>query len=100
MLDELAGREVWLVNALYGIRFVDGWIGVGIAAGEPGGPRPGVRGWRTWSSRCPRAASLHLDRMRRQPNADEHGEPHPRAEESGSRNTWPWELSALATSTS
>ena len=43
-LDELAGREVWLVNALYGIRFVDGWIGVGIAAGEPGR----ATAWRTW----------------------------------------------------
>ena len=34
-LDELAGREVWLVNALHGIRFVDAWIGVRIPVGKP-----------------------------------------------------------------
>jgi branched-subunit amino acid aminotransferase/4-amino-4-deoxychorismate lyase len=43
-LDELAGREVWLVNALHGIRFVDAWIGVCIPAGKP----ERAAAWRSW----------------------------------------------------
>jgi branched-subunit amino acid aminotransferase/4-amino-4-deoxychorismate lyase len=43
-LDELAGREVWLVNALHGIRFADGWIGVRIPAGKP----ERAAAWRSW----------------------------------------------------
>ncbi|MFD9391786.1 aminotransferase class IV [Streptomyces sp. NPDC060000] len=41
---ELAGREVWLVNALHGIRPVTGWTGEPMAAG------PAVRAaeWRKW----------------------------------------------------
>jgi branched-subunit amino acid aminotransferase/4-amino-4-deoxychorismate lyase len=34
-VGELAGREVWLVNALHGIRFVDAWIGELMCAGKP-----------------------------------------------------------------
>jgi branched-subunit amino acid aminotransferase/4-amino-4-deoxychorismate lyase len=33
-IDELAGREVWLLNALHGIRLVTGWIGCGITPGN------------------------------------------------------------------
>lgn len=38
----LDGREVWLVNALHGIRPVTGWIGV-VASGT-GAARPGMAG--------------------------------------------------------
>ena len=43
-LAELAGREVWLVNALHGIRPVSGWTGSAVTAG------PAVRAanWREW----------------------------------------------------
>ena len=43
-LCELAGREVWLVNALHGIRVVDSWIGAGLPAGEP----TRATAWRSW----------------------------------------------------
>jgi branched-subunit amino acid aminotransferase/4-amino-4-deoxychorismate lyase len=33
-VDELAGREVWLLNALHGIRLVTGWTGCGTTPGE------------------------------------------------------------------
>lgn len=35
-VDELAGREVWLLNALHGIRLVTGWIGCDITPGSGG----------------------------------------------------------------
>ncbi|MET7652142.1 MULTISPECIES: aminotransferase class IV [unclassified Streptomyces] len=41
---ELAGREVWLVNALHGIRPVTGWIGDPMTAG----PAPRAGEWRKW----------------------------------------------------
>ena len=43
-LAELEGREVWLVNALHGIRPVTGWTGSAVTAG------PAVRAaeWRPW----------------------------------------------------
>ncbi|MFJ8106938.1 aminotransferase class IV [Streptomyces sp. NPDC096132] len=43
-LAELDGREVWLVNALHGIRPVTGWTGTSIT------PGPAVRAaeWREW----------------------------------------------------
>ncbi|MFJ1806623.1 MULTISPECIES: aminotransferase class IV [unclassified Streptomyces] len=41
---ELAGREVWLVNALHGIRPVTGWIGDPMTAG----PAPRAEEWRKW----------------------------------------------------
>lgn len=40
---ELDGREVWLVNALHGIRPVTGWTG-GTLRAAAGGPRPGMAG--------------------------------------------------------
>ncbi|MFE9680560.1 aminotransferase class IV [Streptomyces sp. NPDC006285] len=43
-LDQLVGREVWLVNALHGIRAVVGWEGRGMAAGIA----PRALGWREW----------------------------------------------------
>jgi branched-subunit amino acid aminotransferase/4-amino-4-deoxychorismate lyase len=33
-VEELAGREVWLLNALHGIRLVTAWIGSGTAPGD------------------------------------------------------------------
>ncbi|MDX3457794.1 aminotransferase class IV [Streptomyces sp. ME02-8801-2C] len=46
-LADLAGREVWLVNALHGIRPVTEWTG----GGEPplrAGPAPRATEWRKW----------------------------------------------------
>jgi branched-subunit amino acid aminotransferase/4-amino-4-deoxychorismate lyase len=43
-LAQLSGREVWLVNALHGIRPVAAWIGASIPPGEP----EHVRAWRSW----------------------------------------------------
>ena len=43
-LDQLAGREVWLVNALHGIRPVAGWEGRSMEAG----PAPRAKEWREW----------------------------------------------------
>ena len=43
-LDQLSGREAWLVNALHGIRPVGAWIGANIPPGEP----DRVRAWRSW----------------------------------------------------
>ncbi|WP_328480129.1 aminotransferase class IV [Streptomyces sp. NBC_00377] len=40
----LAGREVWLVNALHGIRPVTGWTGDPMTAG----PAPRAGEWRKW----------------------------------------------------
>lgn len=70
-LDELAGREVWLVNALHGIRFVDGWLGAEIPAGDP----EHATAWRSWLT------SLA------EPLPDAGSEPHLLAGESGLRNT-------------
>jgi branched-subunit amino acid aminotransferase/4-amino-4-deoxychorismate lyase len=44
-VPELDGREVWLVNALHGIRPVTGWTG-----GRPmsAGPAGRVAQWRSW----------------------------------------------------
>lgn len=93
-LDELAGREVWLVNALHGIRFVDEWIGVRIPVGEP----TRAAAWHSWLEKL--AEPLPLGG----PDAVSALAPHPRAEgraaESGSRNTWPGEVPASAASTS
>ncbi|ONI84572.1 hypothetical protein ALI22I_28905 [Saccharothrix sp. ALI-22-I] len=33
-VEELAGREVWLLNALHGIRLVTGWVGCDVDAGR------------------------------------------------------------------
>ncbi|WP_158847797.1 aminotransferase class IV [Saccharothrix deserti] len=41
-VEELADREVWLLNALHGIRLVSGWVGCDVPAGR--GTR--VRQWR------------------------------------------------------
>ncbi|WP_329220381.1 aminotransferase class IV [Streptomyces sp. NBC_01485] len=48
-VTELAGREVWLVNALHGIRPVTGWTGEPMTAG------PAVRAeeWRRWLDELP-----------------------------------------------
>ncbi|MGC5562463.1 aminotransferase class IV [Streptomyces sp. FR-108] len=43
-LDQLAGREVWLVNALHGIRPVAGWEGRPMEAG----PAPRAKEWQEW----------------------------------------------------
>ncbi|MDQ1040953.1 branched-subunit amino acid aminotransferase/4-amino-4-deoxychorismate lyase [Streptomyces sp. V3I8] len=43
-LEQLAGREVWLVNALHGIRPVTGWEGRPMEAGAA----PRARGWQEW----------------------------------------------------
>ncbi|MEU9191341.1 aminotransferase class IV [Streptomyces sp. NPDC048484] len=43
-LDQLAGREVWLVNALHGIRPVAGWEGRPMNAG----PAPRAKEWQEW----------------------------------------------------
>jgi branched-subunit amino acid aminotransferase/4-amino-4-deoxychorismate lyase len=42
--NQLSGCEVWLVNALHGIRPVAAWIGTSILPGEP----EHVRAWRSW----------------------------------------------------
>jgi branched-subunit amino acid aminotransferase/4-amino-4-deoxychorismate lyase len=33
-VEELAGREVWLLNALHGVRLVTAWAGTGVTPGE------------------------------------------------------------------
>ncbi|MFJ3880975.1 aminotransferase class IV [Streptomyces sp. NPDC090077] len=44
---ELGGREVWVANALHGLRPVTGWVGADVAAG----PAPRVEEWRAaWAS--------------------------------------------------
>ncbi|WP_394815789.1 aminotransferase class IV [Streptomyces gibsoniae] len=43
-LAALDGREVWLVNALHGIRPVTGWAGGELTAG----PAPRAAEWREW----------------------------------------------------
>lgn len=43
-LPHLDGREVWLVNALHGIRPVTGWTGRALHAG----PAPRAAEWREW----------------------------------------------------
>ncbi|MEY9993719.1 branched-subunit amino acid aminotransferase/4-amino-4-deoxychorismate lyase [Streptomyces sp. V4I8] len=43
-VTELDGREVWLVNALHGIRPVTGWTGLPMNAG----PAVHAAEWRTW----------------------------------------------------
>jgi branched-subunit amino acid aminotransferase/4-amino-4-deoxychorismate lyase len=50
-LTELAGREVWLANALHGIRPVVGWVGSTVRAGVP------IRAaeWRQWWQACAEA---------------------------------------------
>jgi branched-subunit amino acid aminotransferase/4-amino-4-deoxychorismate lyase len=53
-LEELDSREVWLVNALHGIRPVTGWTGTRtgeeIRAGRPmrAGPAPHAAEWQKW----------------------------------------------------
>lgn len=42
--EDLSGREVWLVNALHGIRRVNGWSGVATHSPAPGW----FREWKTW----------------------------------------------------
>lgn len=46
---ELEGREVWLVNALHGVRPVTGWIGEPMTAGAAA--RAGE--WRNWLDGLP-----------------------------------------------
>ncbi|RST05692.1 aminotransferase class IV [Streptomyces sp. WAC07149] len=44
---ELGGREVWVTNALHGLRPVTGWVGADVAAG----PAPRVQEWRAaWAA--------------------------------------------------
>ncbi|MFG2133621.1 aminotransferase class IV [Streptomyces sp. NPDC048751] len=43
-IEELAGREVWLMNALHGIRPVTEWTGSSMKAG----PAPRAEEWRPW----------------------------------------------------
>ncbi|MEH0576246.1 MULTISPECIES: aminotransferase class IV [Streptomyces] len=56
---ELAGREVWLVNALHGIRPVTSWIGNGARAGigngeaMTAGPATRAAEWRNWLEKLP-----------------------------------------------
>lgn len=49
-LADLSGREVWLVNALHGIRYVHQWIGGDIAVGQP----KHLRAWSRWWERLTR----------------------------------------------
>ena len=51
-LEQLAGREVWLVNALHGIRPVTGWEGRPMEAGQDSAPRNGGNGWTASWSPC------------------------------------------------
>ncbi len=46
-LDEFAGRTVWIVNALHGIRYVSAWVGADI----PVGPDIDSSLWRAWLAR-------------------------------------------------
>lgn len=43
-VEDLAGCEVWLLNALYGIRSVSEWLGVAV---QPG-PAPRSASWQAW----------------------------------------------------
>ncbi|MCX5380976.1 aminotransferase class IV [Streptomyces sp. NBC_00091] len=44
---ELSGREVWVTNALHGLRPVTGWVGADVAVG----PAPRVQEWRAaWAA--------------------------------------------------
>jgi branched-subunit amino acid aminotransferase/4-amino-4-deoxychorismate lyase len=96
-LDELAGREVWLVNALHGIRVVDGWIGSGIGAGEPAR----ATAWRLWLKELAEPLPVGGTAEAFDVPALEHRQRAAAGTgKSGSRNTWPWELSAIANSTS
>jgi branched-subunit amino acid aminotransferase/4-amino-4-deoxychorismate lyase len=47
-LAELAGREVWLANALHGIRPVAGWVGSTVPTGVPARAAQ----WRHWWDTC------------------------------------------------
>jgi branched-subunit amino acid aminotransferase/4-amino-4-deoxychorismate lyase len=44
----LAGREVWAVNALHGLRPVTGWAGDGAGAGPEPGAAQRAPAWRRW----------------------------------------------------
>jgi branched-subunit amino acid aminotransferase/4-amino-4-deoxychorismate lyase len=44
--ERLDGREVWMVNALHGIRPVTGWRGIGLAHGQA----ERAHSWRSWLS--------------------------------------------------
>ncbi|MEV6848470.1 aminotransferase class IV [Actinoplanes sp. NPDC051411] len=58
--DQLAGREVWLVNALHGIRPVRGWAGTDMIAG-PARNAPEWQAWLTARARIlPRAEAPAL----------------------------------------
>lgn len=54
-LADLDGREVWLVNALHGIRPVTGWIGEPLRAG----PAARAGEWRTWLDSALRPLPAH-----------------------------------------
>ncbi|MFI9586644.1 aminotransferase class IV [Streptomyces sp. NPDC052236] len=49
-VEDLDGREVWLVNALHGIRPVTDWSGTGTGTGRPmrAGPASHAAEWRKW----------------------------------------------------
>ncbi|GGM59779.1 hypothetical protein GCM10012275_33600 [Longimycelium tulufanense] len=47
-LAELAGREVWVANALHGIRPVVEWVGAAVPVGTPAR----AAGWRRWWESC------------------------------------------------
>ncbi len=59
-LDALAGRTVWIVNALHGIRCVSAWVGAHVQVGADRRSAP----WREW-----------LDGMS-EPVADTEGDQH------------------------
>jgi branched-subunit amino acid aminotransferase/4-amino-4-deoxychorismate lyase len=54
-VPELADREVWLVNALHGIRPVTSWTGTGTGIEEPmtAGPATRATEWRNWLEKLP-----------------------------------------------
>jgi branched-subunit amino acid aminotransferase/4-amino-4-deoxychorismate lyase len=54
-LPELAGHEVWLANALHGIRPVAGWVGSKVGTGLP----RRAPHWRQWWDSCAEALPGH-----------------------------------------
>jgi branched-subunit amino acid aminotransferase/4-amino-4-deoxychorismate lyase len=47
-MSDLAGREVWLTNALHGIRPVVAWVGSTVPVGSPAR----AERWRQWWADC------------------------------------------------
>lgn len=48
-VEDLAGHEAWLLNALYGIRSVTEWLGTSVRPG----PAPRAASWQTWLASLP-----------------------------------------------